>query len=409
MAKIYDKSTSDIGKVTTPITYFRSNPAPIDQTTIYTTLTEAETYASSGANAYVGQQITVTPNSSSEKISINDGETQEEYKARIDELVENNTDPTVTYEITKDDDGNYTDCTKTTSPVISSFIIADTNGNLSKIGEQGKIDDVTKELSNAISSKVAVIVGDDTTEPDYVDTLSVYKLSPSEYQSRVEAEEIDSKSLYIISADNFDVLGQQIKHLKPGSELSDAVNVEQIQTLSNDIETDITQTLNDQYRNKTDLKLYDDSYVEIENDLIAKQSEVRSLIPTEDEGEYTLGNITTQSIESEARLAAQYPLVTLTATEEDTTLVYNLENCSINIITIDDSSKSVKIVFPSPLGSNLARDLVVRIIITVDELPTITITTKDGEDITWESGDDDWETLEKGVNILSFTETQGNN
>lgn len=59
--------------------------------------------------------------------------------------------------------------------------------------------------------------------------LSVVKLSAEDYYNDVLDEKAVSNVLYVVEDDIMNAYGQQIKNLAPGVDLSDAVNVEQLQ------------------------------------------------------------------------------------------------------------------------------------------------------------------------------------
>jgi len=53
-------------------------------------------------------------------------------------------------------------------------------------------------------------------------------MSLSDYLEKEAAGQLLSTELYLVSTDTFDAFGQQLKHLAPGTDLSDAVNLEQM-------------------------------------------------------------------------------------------------------------------------------------------------------------------------------------
>ena len=52
-----------------------------------------------------------------------------------------------------------------------------------------------------------------------------------------------------------------------------------------------------------------------------------------------------------------------------------------------------------------ARDFLVRLIVTGETVPSITLTEQDGSAIDFDVDDDSWTEIEQGVNLLMFTET----
>jgi hypothetical protein len=55
--------------------------------------------------------------------------------------------------------------------------------------------------------------------------LNVIHISNDDYSDLLVSDNIDSKTIYIVSSDNFDVFGEQIKNVADATDLSDAVNL----------------------------------------------------------------------------------------------------------------------------------------------------------------------------------------
>jgi hypothetical protein len=55
--------------------------------------------------------------------------------------------------------------------------------------------------------------------------LNVIHISNDDYSDLLVYDNIDSKTIYIVSSDNFDVFGEQIKNVADATDLSDAVNL----------------------------------------------------------------------------------------------------------------------------------------------------------------------------------------
>jgi len=53
-------------------------------------------------------------------------------------------------------------------------------------------------------------------------------ISQSDYSKLVVEDNILSNALYIISSDNMDMMGEQIKNLADATDLSDAINLHQM-------------------------------------------------------------------------------------------------------------------------------------------------------------------------------------
>ena len=77
-------------------------------------------------------------------------------------------------------------------------------------------------MSNILANKVVV---DDMQLG--ISSLNVKHISQTNYHElAISKDGIDPNTIYIVSSDNLDMYGEQIKNLAPGTDLSDAVNVE---------------------------------------------------------------------------------------------------------------------------------------------------------------------------------------
>lgn len=64
------------------------------------------------------------------------------------------------------------------------------------------------------------------------DDLSVVRLSADEYAQMLEGGTCLSNAIYIVEAPNIDAFKQRITNVAPGTNLSDAVNLEQLNAVS---------------------------------------------------------------------------------------------------------------------------------------------------------------------------------
>jgi hypothetical protein len=55
--------------------------------------------------------------------------------------------------------------------------------------------------------------------------LNVLHVSNDEYSNIVNSDSVDSNTIYIVSSDNFNVFGEQIKNVANATDLGDAVNL----------------------------------------------------------------------------------------------------------------------------------------------------------------------------------------
>lgn len=83
--------------------------------------------------------------------------------------------------------------------------------------------------------------------------------------------------------------------------------------------------------------------------------------------------------------------------------IVNLADRAITRIDIADGCAALKLVVP-PEAKGTARDFLVRLVITADEIPEVTFAAPAGETISFEDVDDDVFKCETGVNVFAFTE-----
>lgn len=82
-----------------------------------------------------------------------------------------------------------------------------------------------------------------------------------------------------------------------------------------------------------------------------------------------------------------------------------LENRAINKVEVDDSVSSLTFVFPEKVAGK-ARDFFLRLVITGETVPTLSFVETNGDAVSFDADDDSWAEIEKGVNILMFTDTE---
>jgi hypothetical protein len=81
------------------------------------------------------------------------------------------------------------------------------------------IKETIENLSSDISIKSSVSVD------NIKSNLNVLHIDSSEYSNLVANDSVDNSTIYIVSSENFDVFGEQIKNVADATDLSDAVNL----------------------------------------------------------------------------------------------------------------------------------------------------------------------------------------
>ncbi len=83
----------------------------------------------------------------------------------------------------------------------------------------------------------------------------------------------------------------------------------------------------------------------------------------------------------------------------------DLEDKAINALTVDDGVLSATINFPPKRNDSYARDFFVRLTVIGLNIPTFIFQEPDGSSVAFDVIDNEWANIERGVNILMFTET----
>ena len=95
---------------------------------------------------------------------------------------------------------------------------------------------------------------------------------------------------------------------------------------------------------------------------------------------------------------------TSTTTTTNDTITVQLSDKAINAVQVPTTVTNVVMKFPQQ-ETGKARDFLVRLIVTGETVPSITLTEQDGSAVEFDVDDDSWTEIEQGVNLLMFTET----
>ena len=95
---------------------------------------------------------------------------------------------------------------------------------------------------------------------------------------------------------------------------------------------------------------------------------------------------------------------TSTTTTTNDTITVQLSDHAINAVSVPTTATNVVMKFPQQ-ETGKARDFFVRLIVTGETVPSITLTEPDGSAVEFDVNDDSWAEIEQGVNLLMFTET----
>jgi hypothetical protein len=126
--------------------------------------------------------------------------------------------------------------------------------------------------------------------------LNVIHISNDDYSDLLVSDNIDSKTIYIVSSDNFDAFGEQIKNVADATDLSDAVNLGQVEhiidSVSSELNSNITEKIwigNDlssgEYTNLSVVKVTSDKYQQLLVDGVISSSLSNTLFIVNDDSQ----------------------------------------------------------------------------------------------------------------------------
>lgn len=101
--------------------------------------------------------------------------------------------------------------------------------------------------------------------------------------------------------------------------------------------------------------------------------------------------------------SADLPYALVSATINNGTS--ELADHAVNKVIVDDSVSSLTFIFPQKTEGK-ARDFFIRLVITGETIPTLSFVEPNGEAVSFDVDDDSWAEIERGVNILMFTDTE---
>jgi hypothetical protein len=113
------------------------------------------------------------------------------------------------------------------------------------------------------------------------------------------------------------------------------------------------------------------------------------------------------SVNGGYRYLIHYPAVTRETIDSIEHLRFDVLDYAINVIDLPTSTP-VRIHLPAPVDTTgRCRDFIVKLKVTSEVLPAVEFVKSDADkSIAFESSDEDWATLEAGINYFTFTETE---
>ena len=103
-----------------------------------------------------------------------------------------------------------------------------------------KLEQVDAGLSVAVDNKIFI-------DGLSAQCLSAIHINQEDFHEKVLCGQILSNELYIVSSDFINAYGQQVKNMSAATDLSDAVNFEQLLSVRSDVSTSINSIMSNLY------------------------------------------------------------------------------------------------------------------------------------------------------------------
>ena len=274
------------------------------------------------------------------------------------------------------------------------------------------------EISDAIQSAAAttkdyVDSKFDTIPTDYakisvdneaVQDFKMLHISYDEHAQLVNDKSIDPHTIYVLSADGYDdQFGNRIINLGSPISADDAATKNYVDSeIAKIPQPDLTEFV----------KLSSESAQDISSNLsIDGCLSVRNLVVQDSSvGVAKWGSIEGNVEDQTDLVKVNYPLDNPTVSSEivdDITYKrFDIKDHTIATISLSDTTP-VRIHFPDKPTENFCRDFIVKIKVTSETMPQVYFVKADNDsDIGFEYADENWTTLEAGINYFTFTETE---
>ena len=118
------------------------------------------------------------------------------------------------------------------------------------------------------------------------------------------------------------------------------------------------------------------------------------------------GNVEDQTDLVKVNYPLDNPTVSSEIVDDVTYKRFDIKDHTIATISLSDATP-VRIHFPDKPAENFCRDFIVKIKVTSETMPQVYFVKADNDsDIGFEYADENWTTLEAGINYFTFTETE---
>ena len=274
------------------------------------------------------------------------------------------------------------------------------------------------EISDAIQSAAAttkdyVDSKFDTIPTDYakisvdneaVQDFKMLHISYDEHAQLVNDENIDPHTIYVLSADGYDdQFGNRIINLGSPVSADDAATKNYVDSeIAKIPQPDLSEFM----------KLSSESTQDISSNLsIDGCLSVRNLVVQDSSvGVAKWGNVEGNVEDQTDLVKVNYPLDNPTVSSEIVDGVtykrFDIKDHTIATILLSDATPA-RIHFPDKPTENFCRDFIVKIKVTTQNIPQVQfVKSQNDTSIGFEYEDDNWATLEVGINYFTFTETE---
>ena len=269
---------------------------------------------------------------------------------------------------------------------------------------------------NPISGLQGVFIGENSlcaslsnyanvsVDNEAVQDFKLLHISYDEHAQLVNDENIDPHTIYVLSADGYDdQFGNRIINLGSPVSADDAATKNYVDSeIAKIPQPDLSEFV----------KLSSESAQDISSNLsIDGCLSVRNLVVQDSSvGAAKWGSIEGNVEDQTDLVKVNYPLDNPTVSSEivnDVTYKrFDIKDHTIATISLSDETP-VRIHFPDKPTENFCRDFIVKIKVTSETMPQVYfVKANNDSDIGFEYADEDWTTLEAGINYFTFTETE---
>jgi hypothetical protein len=281
--------------------------------------------------------------------------------------------------------------TENAQAIEANRVAINTEENRAKDAEKKLLSRIEESKANAAAAMTAASKAQDTADRTVAEIATLVGDDAGDKRKSARTIASEEVAKVIAGADtNYDTL----------KEIADYIARDN---------TRAAQIVNNIIANATAIKAEENRAKRAESELITTKADKGEVVSVKGIQSLSDDDKERASVNGGYRYLLHVPESELETVDGEECLKYSVKDYAINIITLDTSSR-VRIHLPAPVDkSGRCRDFVVKLKITSDPLPTIEFVKSDEDkSIGFESSDEEWATIEPGINYFTFTETERN-